>query len=227
MKRTVVIGASRKQFLPAKVCEYTIKRVTSVPVDIVHTYNHEYGTSPYLRSMNRTGFSFVRFAVPELAGYQGRAVYLDSDMLVMRDLADLLHRPMGEALVMRPKNQTAVLLYDCARLPHWQSSDILGRLEAGEYKYRELMDTLYEPKLAAELGSEWNHLDRFDKHSTALLHYTDMGRQPWLKEGHPLAGIWYESLRGALRAEFLSSSELEAEVKAGNVGAWLLKETAK
>lgn len=227
MKSTVVIGASRKQLLPAKVCEYTIWRLTTVPFEVIHTYDREYGTSPYLRSMNRTGFSFVRFAVPELAGYQGRAIYLDSDMLVMRDLAELLNKPMGKSLVMRPQNQTAVLLYDCARLPHWQSSDILGRLETGEYKYPDLMETLYEPTLATGISPEWNHLDRFDRNSTALLHYTDMGRQPWLKEGHPLASIWYESLRGALRSEFVLASELEAEVKAGHVGAWLLKEATK
>lgn len=226
MKRTVVIGASRRQLLPAKVCEYTVRRLASAEVDVVHTFDREFGDTKTMRALNRTGFSFVRFAVPELAGYQGRAVYLDSDMILFRDIVDLFSLSLDAASVLRPKNQTAVLLYDCERLIHWKWSEYRARIDAGEYRYRDLMETLYEPRLKVGIPPEWNHLDSYAPKSTAILHYTDMAKQPWLYEKHPLAGVWFDQLRGALKAEFLAMADVEREVQAGHVGRWLLKEVA-
>lgn len=225
MKRTVVIGASPRQFIPAKVCEYTVRRLASAEVDVLHTYDREFDDDR-LRAMNRTGFSFVRFAVPELAGYQGRAVYLDSDMLVFRDIVDLFSLSLDDASVLRPKNQTAVLLYDCERLVHWRWSEYRRKIGGGDYRYRDLMETLYEPRLKVGIPPEWNHLDSYSPKATAILHYTDMARQPWRYERHPLAGVWFEQLRGAIKAEFLTLADVHREVEAGHVGGWLLKEVA-
>ena len=37
----------------------------------------------------RTPFSFQRFLIPELCGYSGKAIYLDADMQVFRDIREL------------------------------------------------------------------------------------------------------------------------------------------
>lgn len=224
MKRTVVIGATRRQWLPAKVCEYTVRIRTSVELDIIHTFDKKYGDTTPLTAMNRTGFSFVRFAVPELAGYQGRALYMDSDMLVMKDLNILFGLSLHDASILRPKNQTAILLYDCERLNHWNSSEYLRRLETGQYQYRQLMESLYEPRLGIGIPDQWNHMDVYVKGFTGILHYTDMARQPWLYARNPLASYWFEALRGAIKGEFVSVTDVEREVKAGHVGDWVLKE---
>jgi hypothetical protein len=222
MKRTVVIGAGRRQLLPAKVCEWTVRASTPGELEVVHTYDHEFGTSELLRKFNKTGFSFVRFATPELAKYQGRAIYIDSDMLVLRDLAGIFKLPFGDAAVLRHKEQTAVLLFDCEKLTHWKSSDFLSRLEAGDYRYKELMETLYEPRMKVGIPDQWNHLDAYHKEFTAILHYTDMAKQPWLYEKHYLAHLWYNQLRGAVRGGLVTRADVEAEIRAGHVGKWVL-----
>lgn len=221
MKRTVVIGASRRQFIPAKVCEWTVRSTTKGELDIIHTYDREYGASPALKKANRTGFSFVRFAVPELAGYEGRAIYIDSDMIVMDDLEKLFGLPFGDASVLRPKNQTALLVFDCAKLTHWKSTEYLRRLEAGDYRYEDLMKTLYEPRLKVGIPDYWNHLDEFQKDVTKILHYTDMAKQPWVYEKNHLAELWFKRFREAYCAGFLTRDDIEFEIRAQHVGAWL------
>lgn len=224
MKRTVVIGASRRQFLPAKVCEWTIRSTTPGELDIIHTYDREYGSTPFLKRENRTGFSFVRFAVPELAEYKGRAVYVDSDMMVLADMEELFCLPMNGASVLRPKNQTAVLLYECAMLSHWRSSEYLRRLEMGDYKYADMLASLYEPGLKVGIPPVWNHLDEYQKGHTKLLHYTDMATQPWLYERHQLADMWYEKFRETYKAGLLTRDDIEFEIRAQHVGGWLRKQ---
>lgn len=222
MKRTVVIGASRRQFLPAKVCEWTVRASTPGELEVIHTYDREFGSTELLRKYNKTGFSFVRFAVPELAKYEGRALYIDSDMLVLRDLAGIFKLPFGDAAVLRHKDQTAVLLFDCERLRHWKSAEFLDRLEAGDYRYKELMETLYEPRMKVGIPDQWNHLDRHQKDVTAILHYTDMSKQPWLYPRHHLANLWFDQLRQAVKGGVVSRADVEAEVRAGHVGQWVL-----
>jgi hypothetical protein len=224
MKRTVVIGASRRQYLPAKVCEWTVRARTSGPFDLIHTYDREVGTSDILRKMNVSGFSFVRFAVPELTIYEGRAIYLDSDMLIFRDLSDLFSMEMGDALVQRPKNQTAVLLYDCAKLVHWRVAEYLRRLEAGEYSYGEMMTTLCEPRVGERISAEWNCRDTFTRGRTAILHYTATARQPWVDAKHHLGFHWFDALRDAVMSGAITIEEVAEEVRLGHVGQWVLND---
>jgi hypothetical protein len=218
----VVIGASRPQLLPAKVCEHTLRRHSIVPVDVIHTYDRPQNESPRIASMNRTGFSFVRFAVPELTNFEGRAVYLDSDMLVFKDIGRLFGRPMSEATVLRPPNQTAVLLYDCQRLRHWSLRDVLAKLESGEYVYKTLMETLYEPGLKVGIPDAWNSLEYYDKENTAVLHFTKMDLQPWTFARNPLRHLWYEALREAVAGGAISMEEVAAEAALGHVKEWVV-----
>ena len=46
------------------------------------------------------GFSFSRLQIPKLAGFSGRALYLDADMQVLGDIADLWTLPFDEADVL-------------------------------------------------------------------------------------------------------------------------------
>ena len=93
----------------------------------------------------RTGFSFCRLTIPERCGYRGRALYLDADMLVFADLAELWQIPFGEQSVLctwqsepppdwrdNPAFHTgrhyAVMLLDCDRLP-WHIEEIIRGLD--------------------------------------------------------------------------------------------------
>jgi hypothetical protein len=221
VKRTLVIGASPRDRLPALVCEYTFRRASSVPFEVVHTFDREYGTSALLRRMNVTGFSYVRFAAPELAGHQGVAIYMDSDMIVFRDPLDLLKIPFGDAAVLRTRHQTSLLVYDCERLKHWKSEEILSRLEVGKHKYHELMDTLCEPKVAATIPVYWNHLDVYHRGTTGILHYSDITSQPWTWGRHDYGNFWYEALRDAVQDGAISRGEVAAAIREKHAAWWL------
>ena len=44
---------------------------------------------------NETEFSPYRFVIPEVCDHQGRAIYLDSDMICLADIGELFDAPMG------------------------------------------------------------------------------------------------------------------------------------
>ena len=93
----VFVGADRSQIIGVRVLEYSIRRHTSVQVELTPMVDLPLPEPPEPRHHARTGFSFSRFAIPMLANYRGRALYLDADMLVFRDIMDLWSMPFGEA----------------------------------------------------------------------------------------------------------------------------------
>ena len=74
------------------------------------------------RSMWKTGFTNYRYAIPALAGNQGRAIYNDVDQIYLADPAELFDAPMGEAAVLSINDkETSVMLLDCEKLaPLWR-----------------------------------------------------------------------------------------------------------
>jgi hypothetical protein len=76
----VFVATEDAQMLPTRVLEYSIKKHTSMSVELVPM--HESGIRiPTPRDQvnrPRTPFSFQRYLVPQLAGFQGHAIYLDS-----------------------------------------------------------------------------------------------------------------------------------------------------
>ena len=50
--------------------------------------------------MRRLQVFLARFGIPSLTAYQGRAIYLDADMLVFNDIYDLWSMPMGDAKLL-------------------------------------------------------------------------------------------------------------------------------
>ncbi len=156
--------------------------------------------------------------IPQLAGYRGRGIYLDADMLVFSDIAEMWDLPMGECRVLctrqdepphtwannphfQPGRQMSVMLLDCGRLD-WTIEEIVRGLDEGRYSYRELMcDLAILPAehVGESMPTEWNCLEHFEAGRTRLLHYTDMDMQPWRRPGNPLWSIWRAFYRAALR----------------------------
>lgn len=226
---TIVIGSSREQKLPSLVLEYTIHKRASTPVQVIHSYDlkMEEPKKPELRS--RTGFSFVRFKIPALVGYKGLAAYLECDQLVFRDVKELFAVPFKGATVLRPANQAAVLLLDCNRLK-WELSTILADLDAGKFSYKQLMENLCiesPENIKKTIPETWNTLEKYIPGTTALLHYTQMDIQPWRRWGHPLAHLWMNSLRDAMRASRINTKTVAEEVEKGYVVPQVLSEVRR
>jgi hypothetical protein len=174
--------------------------------------------------------SFHRFLIPELAGRRGRAIYLDSDMLVFSDIRRLWNLPFegADVLAVRASStaekraQFGVMLLDCESL-EWNIEAIVEALDAGDLNYEQLMFEMAVARhVSAVIDSSWNSLERYEKGRTALLHYTDMERQPWVSRNNPLNRLWMKELMEAIDGGYISLSEVEEQVRRGNVRPSLL-----
>ncbi len=178
----------------------------------------------------RTGFSFARFCIPKLVNYSGRAIYMDADMLVLRDISDLWNISMEghKVLIQRelkndearaPKKrikQCAVMLLDCGRLD-WKIEEVVAGLDAGKYTYEDLVYQLClmaPDEIGYDIPFEWNSLERLEG-NTCNIHYTDMPTQPWVSSLNVNDDIWLEEIRLMLADRTLSEAELQEEIQLG------------
>lgn len=227
---SVVIGSDRKQKLAALVTEHTVREHATEEYRFIHTYDKTFPEPKKPQNRSRTGFSFARFAVPELAGYQGFALYLECDQVVFQDIGEVfsLWDSSIWATVLRPRNQTSVLLIDCDHV-RWDVERIVELLDAGIFSYSGLMDHLESEaafKIATTIPGEWNSLERYEAGKTALLHFTNMLAQPWRFHGNPLRKFWVDALKGATAKGRVTSEIIQEEIAMGHVLPDLLKEVA-
>ncbi|MBA3319510.1 MAG: glycosyl transferase [Gemmatimonadales bacterium] len=228
----VYVGSEEAQMLAVKVLEYSIRRRSSMEVEVLplHHSRFEFPLPKDVRNRPRTPFSFQRFYIPALKGYQGRAIYLDSDMQVFQDIkalwacpfdgADLLAAREREDAGRRP--QFSVMLLNCDEL-RWDITEIVGALDRGELTYETLMyEMAVARRISASIDPAWNSLERYVEGETALLHYTDMPTQPWLSRGNPLGYLWVRDLIGAVDGGFLTRQYVEEQVRQGFVRPSLL-----
>ena len=228
----VFVGADRSQWLAARVLDHSIRQRTARAVEFTSMADLDLPKPVSRRNQPRTGFSFARFAIPALAGHAGRALYLDADMLVLRDLAelwDMAGRPVqiqgseDEAKAGRAR-QCSVMLLDCGALD-WNVQTIVAGLD-GQYDYDQLMGQLCilrPEQIGSDVPFHWNSLDHRDA-TTGLLHYTDMLRQPWVSLDNPHRGVWIDELRAMLASGAVQRDEVAREIALGHARPSLLAE---
>lgn len=232
----VFVGAEPEQQLAVKVLEYSIRKHASMSVVVqpLHAALAAEGLDvPLPRSpalAPRTPFSYQRFAIPALKKYVGRAIYLDSDMLVFDDIKKLWTIPFDGASLLAVQEppesghlpQFSVSLMDCEAL-EWDVRELVKELDAGRWTYEQFMfEMSAAPSAKATIPSRWNDLERYEEGQTALTHFTNMDQQPWLETVNPLAYVWCRELLEAIEQGVISRSLVESEVKAGNVRPSLL-----
>ncbi|MEC4895755.1 MAG: glycosyltransferase [Oscillatoria sp. PMC 1051.18] len=232
----IFVGTEEEQILAVKVLEYSIRKHTKLPVEIKPLFValREAGISiptpkdPTIRP--KTPFSFQRFAIPALTGYQGKAIYLDSDMQVFRDIQEIWSMPFQGAdllSVAEPANsgrppQFSVMLLNCEQLK-WDAPELVRQLEAGKWTYQQfVLEMAPAEKISATLPLGWNDLERYDSEKTALTHYTDMPKQPWLNYQNPLGWLWCQDLFNAVKDGFITQEFISEQVKKGWVRPSLL-----
>ena len=231
----IFVGADRSQALAIKVLEYSIKRHTTLPIKLIPMVDLPIRAPKHISNSQRTGFSFSRFCIPELAGYAGKAIYMDADMLVFKDIRSLWELPFDGAKVVIQeevkyqelttrkvgapslrRKQCAVMLLDCGRLD-WKIDRIIDGLDSGEYNYEMLMYDLClvrENEIKYGVPFEWNSLEYYDQ-KTCLLHYTDVRTQPWTSCLNRNGEHWYNEVRLMLADGSLAMDELKQEIDLG------------
>lgn len=231
----VYVGTDRSQALAVSVLEHSIKRNTLAKVEVISMSDLPIPAPKDPRNGQRTGFSYSRFCIPKLAGYQGKAVYMDPDMLVFGDILELWEIPFDGAKVViqeevkfenestrkigapkKRKKQCSVMLLDVANL-NWDIQKIVEEMDAGRYDYNQLMHEmciLDESEIKFGVPFEWNSLEHYDS-ETRLIHYTDVYTQPWTECGNKFGHLWLNEVRLMLADGSLKWEDIHREIDLG------------
>jgi hypothetical protein len=228
----VYVGSQEEQMLCVKVLEYSIKKHTKADVEVIpmHKSGINYGIPKDPKNRQRTPFSFQRFLIPQLNNYKGRAIYVDSDMQVFQDIRQLYNLPMGSCDLLTVENrnpnnrklQFSVMLLDCEKLK-WNINDIIYKLDNEDLTYDSLMKEMkVANNMAVRIPYYWNCLEWYKKSESALVHYTDMDKQPWVKTNNKLCDIWLKDLIMAIKDGFISINYIKEHIEKGWVRPSLL-----
>jgi len=198
----VFIGYDSREAVAFSVLSHSIHRLASQPVAIAPVMLSQLA-GVFKRERNplqSTEFSFSRFLTPWLCDYQGWAIFMDCDQLVLDDIAKLWalrddryavqvvkhnHVPKEEVKFLgekqskyEKKNWSSVMLMNCAKCraltPEFVNT--ASGLELHQFKW------LAGDHLIGELPHAWNHLVGYDapRADASLVHFTIGG--PYFKE---------------------------------------------
>ena len=190
----VFIGYDRRESPALYVLEHSIARRASEPVAFVPLMLDSLkGIFTRPRDpLQSTDFSFTRFLAPYLCNYEGWALFMDCDMLMLDDIAKLwalrderyalqvvkhnhvpkeatkfLNEPQSK---YEKKNWSSVMLMNCAgcRALTPEYVNTATGLQLHQFKWLE------NDELIGELPHRWNHLVGYDAPSDnpANVHHT-------------------------------------------------------
>lgn len=193
----VFVGFDPRETVAFNVLSYSILRRSSAPVSISPIVLSQLSTilTRERHPLQSTDFSFSRFLTPYLSDYEGWSIFMDCDMLVLGDIAQLWamrdsrvavqvikhdHRPTekrkflgSEQVTYAKKNWSSVMIFNndrCRNLtPEFVNA--ASGLELHQFKWLE------DDDLIGELPGEWNHLVGYDAphEKPSLVHYTTGG----------------------------------------------------
>ena len=190
----VYIGYDPREAVALSVLSFSIQQRASQPVAITPLMLPQLANvlTRERHPLQSTDFSFSRFLTPYLSGYRGWSIFMDCDMLMLDDVANLhaLRDERYAVMVVKhhhvpkesrkflgepqsryeKKNWSSVMLFNnekCRAL----TPDYVNRatgLELHQFKWLESDGSI------GELPARWNHLVGYDnpRPDAALVHYT-------------------------------------------------------
>jgi hypothetical protein len=177
--------------------EYTLRHYASQPIDITWMMLSRDPASPWYSDPGRhvgwntiqwaTPFSVFRWAIPHVCQFEGRAIYMDVDMIARADIGQLWRQPIPKALLWKDPKNSCVMLFDCAKmkgvLPPFED---MRRKQGGYSVYR---DNHARPN-ATIFDGNWNCLDGENYASLLdpdikVIHFTEVSTQPHFKFALP------------------------------------------
>lgn len=190
----VFIGYDPREAVAFNVLAHSIQVRASEPVSITPLMLSQLASvlTRERHALQSTDFSFSRFLTPYLSSYTGWSVFMDCDMLMLKDIAELWklrddryavmvvkhdHVPkeavkfLGEPQSKyEKKNWSSVMLFNNARCQAL-TPDYVNRatgLELHQFKWLE------NDELIGPLPETWNHLVGYNtaRRDAALVHYT-------------------------------------------------------
>ena len=198
----IFIGYDSKERVAFNVLSHSIIQNSTKPVAItpIALNNLRDDFVRERNSLSSTEFSFSRFMIPHLMNYQGWALFMDCDMLMFEDVAELWRmrddskaiqvckhdyvpkektKFLGQTQTAYPKkNWSSFMLMNCKKCTTL-TPDYVNKasgLELHQFKWLE------GDHLIGELPLEWNWLvgEYEFKEDVKNVHYTKGG--PWFEE---------------------------------------------
>ena len=201
----VFVGYDPREDIAYQVCKHSIltRQPNANVRPLVQKELRDAGW--YTRPVDKlasTEFTFTRFLVPELANFEGWAVFMDCDMILTTDIKELFDQADDKYAVMcvqhdytpkegmkmdgqkqtiyPRKNWSSVVLFNCAHPSNAKlTQDMVNDTELnGAYFHR--FSWLKDEEIG-ELDHTWNYLVGVydDIETPKLIHYTEGG--PWFE----------------------------------------------
>jgi len=208
----VFVGYDPREAVAYHVCCNSIIRLASAPVAIVPLALNLMTDYQETHTDGSNTFVYSRFLVPYLMDYQGRAVFIDGDMVLQSDileLFDLLSDQHAVSVVKHDyqtrsavkyrgnanhnyprKNWSSVIVWNCGHAKNQVLTPDLVQHSTGSYLHR--FGWLDDSDIG-ELPREWNWLpDELGANPEAkLLHYT-LGTPCFAEyQSVPQADVWH------------------------------------
>ncbi|MCC9609595.1 hypothetical protein LOC68_04430 [Blastopirellula sp. JC732] len=228
----VFIGSGEASCLERKTLIHSLRKHCSRELDIyvfngTHNSIEHNDEEPVLSTLplwikyrNITEFSNYRFLIPEICNYEGRAIFLDSDMICLTDIAEFFDQPMnGHDMLAKAEAYQgescwgmSQILFDCSKC-RFDMEQIFRDMDAGAYTNTEFhqMKPAFLAKHPYNLGAydnNWNVFDHCDE-KTKLIHYTNLGTQPWKFPGHPHGDLWFQYFNEARQSGLIEQWDLK------------------
>ena len=231
----VFIGFDPVETISYHVLSHSIHARASEPVSIAPLMLSQLGgvMTRDRHELQSTDFSFSRFLVPYLCDYQGWALFMDCDMLVLDDMAELWklrddnfavqvvkhdHVPKEETKFLgqkqtkyEKKNWSSVMLFNCAKCTVLTPEYVNTASGLDLHRFR----WLDSKELVGEIPHRWNHLVDYDSAVPASelsnIHFTIGG--PYFTE---YADCGYADLWLAEREDMLHCDQRGAVTAATN-----------
>jgi hypothetical protein len=230
----VFIGSGEASLLERKALIYSLRKNTRRALDI-YVFNGTHNAielndgKPFLAPMslrvkyrNNTEFSNYRFLIPEIGNYQGKAIWLDSDMICLSDIGDLFDTPMNGCDFLAKREAytdqgwgLSVMLIDCEKC-RFDLEGFFDEIDQNLYTYTDLHEMRpaflsRHPYTIGELDPHWNIFDFHDA-NTQLIHYTNLLTQPWKYPNHPYGELWFQYFNEARASGYITHRDIQLSI---------------
>lgn len=180
------------------VLEHSLRKHASQTVEIVWMQLSRDPLSPFYSEANQgwrterwqTPFSGFRWAVPELCGFEGKAIYCDSDIIFLADIAELWSQEFEGGKVVMAKGGASwrfcVSLFDCVVSAAVMKP--LFYLRSRPQAHQEMIAKFKGADFVQAFKGQWNYCDNEDHgplSEAKAVHYTEIPSQPQLKYAIP------------------------------------------
>lgn len=211
----VFIGYDSREAVAFNVLNFSIQSRASQPVTVspimLSQLNGLFWRERH--NLQSTDFSFSRFLVPHLCDYQGWALFMDCDMLMLDDIANLWalrndsfavqvvkhdHRPKESTKFLgqkqssyEKKNWSSVMLFNCAKCTALTKDYVNEATGLELHRFQWLNDDT----LIGDIPQRWNHLVDYDPalppEELSNIHFTTGG--PYFDDykGCGYADLWF------------------------------------